>query len=130
MGLWAESRLKALIQDVIEEGPANADIERIIKRFKKHGPCLFTYLEHSDITPDNNAAEREIRPFVVQRKISGNFISPEVMKIYSIHMSLYRTCKRNKVNYEEVIIPLLKGDTTEVLRLLGLIKSKPPPVLA
>ena len=125
----AESRLKVLIQDVSEEGPANADIERMIKRFKKYGPCLFTYLEHPDITPDNNAAEREIRPFVVQRKISGNFISPEVMKIYSIHMSLYRTCKRNKVNYEEVIIPLLKGDTTEVLRLLGLIKSKPPPVL-
>ncbi|MHA1661178.1 MAG: hypothetical protein ACTSUT_18920 [Promethearchaeota archaeon] len=45
-------------------------------------------------------------------------------------MSLYRMCKRNEVNYEEVIIPLLKGDTTEVLRLLGLIKPKPPPDLA
>jgi len=31
----AESRLKALIQDVMEEGPANADIERMIKRFEK-----------------------------------------------------------------------------------------------
>ncbi|MHA1660924.1 MAG: hypothetical protein ACTSUT_17580 [Promethearchaeota archaeon] len=29
----AESRLKALIHDVMEEGSANADIERIIKRF-------------------------------------------------------------------------------------------------
>ncbi|GAF78727.1 unnamed protein product, partial [marine sediment metagenome] len=108
-------------------GPANADIERMIKRFEKYGPCLFTYLEHPGVMPDNNAAEREIRPFVVQRKISGNFISPEVMKIYSNHMSLYRTCKRNNVNFEEVIIPLLKGDTNEVLRLLGLLKSKPPP---
>lgn len=78
---------------------------------------------------DNNPAEREIRPFVVQLKISGNFISPEVMRIYSIHMSLYRTCKKNKVNYREVIIPLLKGDTAEVLTLLGLKKSKPPPIL-
>ena len=51
------------------------------------------------------------------------------MRIYSIHMSLYRTCKKNDVNYEEVILPLLKGDTTEVLRLLGLIKPKPPPIL-
>lgn len=125
----AESRLKTLIQEVREEGPANADVERIIKRFEKYGACLFTYLEHPGVMPDNNAAEREIRPFVVQRKISGNFISPEVMKIYSIHMSLYRTCKRNDVNYEEVILPLLKGDTTEVLRLLGLKKGKPPPVL-
>jgi len=124
----AEIMLKALIQEIREEGIANADIERMIKRFEKYGPCLFTYLENPDIMPDNNEAERAIRPFVVQRKVSGNFISPEVMKIYTIHMSLYRTCKRNDVNYEEVIIPLLKGDTSEVLRLLGLKEGKPPPI--
>jgi len=125
----AELRLKMLIQEVREEGPANADIERMIKRFEKYGPCLFTYLENPGVMPDNNEAERAIRPFVVQRKVSGNFISPEVMKIYAIHMSLYQTCKRNGVNYEEVIMPLLKGDTTEVLRLLGLKEGEPPPVL-
>jgi len=125
----AESRLKALIQEVREEGPANADVERMIKRFEKYGPCLFTYLEHLDIMPDNNAAEREIRPFVVQRKISGKFINPEVMNMYALHMSLYRTCKKNGVNYEEVILPLLKGDTDEVLFLLGLKEGKPPPVI-
>lgn len=125
----AESRLKALIQEVREEGPANTDVERMIKRFEKYGPCLFTYLEHLDIMPDNNAAEREIRPFVVQRKISGKFINPEVMNMYALHMSLYRTCKKNGVNYEEVILPLLKGDTDEVLFLLGLKEGKPPPVI-
>ena len=46
-----------------------------------------------------------------------------------IHMSLYRTCKRNGVNYEEVILPLLKGDTSEVLSLLSLEKGEPPPYL-
>jgi len=125
----AELRLKVLIQHVREEGPANADIERMIKRFEKYGPCLFTYLEHLDIMPDNNEAERAIRPFVVQRKISGNFISPEVMDMYALHLSLYRTCQRNGVNYEEVILPLLKGDTDEVLILLGLKERKPPPVI-
>jgi hypothetical protein len=124
----AELRLKALIKEVKEEGPANDDIERLIHRFEKYGPCLFTYLENFDVLPDNNPAEREIRPFVVQRKVSQNFISPKVMRIYAMHLSLYRTCKRNNVNYEEVIIPLLKGDTSEVLKLLGLIKEKPPPI--
>jgi hypothetical protein len=123
----AELRLKTLIERVRKEGAASADIERMIKRFEKYGPCLFTYLDNPDIMPDNNAAERAIRPFVVQRKVSGNFINPEVMKIYGIHMSLFRTCKRNDVNYEEVIIPLLKGDTGEVLRLLGLREGEPPP---
>lgn len=92
----AESRLKALIQEVKDEGPANADIERLITRFEKYEPCLFTYLENPDVLPDNNAAEREIRPSVVQRKISRNFINPEVMRIYSMHLSLYRTCKKKK----------------------------------
>ncbi|KKM19730.1 hypothetical protein LCGC14_1652640 [marine sediment metagenome] len=125
----AETRLKALIREIKDESPANADIERIMTRFEKYGPCLFTYLEHEGVQPDNNAAEREIRPFVVQRKISRNFISPEVMRMYTMHLSLYRTCKRNNVNYEEVIIPLLKGDIPEVLSLLGLLKPKPPPIL-
>jgi len=65
-----------LKQEVMVEVPANADIERIIKRFEKYSPCLFTYLENLDIMPENNTAECEIRPFVVQRKVSGNFISP------------------------------------------------------
>jgi hypothetical protein len=124
----AELRLKALIKEVKEEGPANDDIERLIHRFEKYGPCLFTYLENPDILPDNNTAERELRPFVVQRKVSQNFISPETTRIYAMHLSLYRTCERNRVNYEDVIIPLLKGDTSEVLRLLGLIKENPPPI--
>jgi len=125
----AEALLKALIAEIRTEGPATADIERLLERFEKYGPCLFTYLDHPDVMPDNNAVEREIRPFVVQRKISGNFINSEVMKIYAKHFSLYRTCKRNKVNYEEVILPLLKGDVDDVLILLGLKPAKPPPVI-
>ena len=104
----------------------NSTINDLVAKIKL-SPCLFTYLENPGVMPDNNEAERAIRPFVVQRKVSGNFISPEVMKIYAIHMSLYRTCKRNGVNYEEVILPLLKGDTAKVLRLLGLEKGEPPP---
>jgi len=125
----AESRLNAIIREIQDEGPANADIERLIARFEKYGPCLFTYLENPDVMPDNNAAERAIRPFVVQRNVSRNFISSEVMKIYAKHLSLYRTCVRKKINYEDVIIPLLKGNTGGVLRLLGLKEGEPPPTL-
>lgn len=123
----AEAQLNILIQEIIEEGPANADIKRIIKRFKKYAPCLFTYLEHLDVPPDNNAAERELRPFVVQRKISGTFISSDVMKTYSRLLSLYRTCKKNDVKFHEVLIPLLKGNSKPILELLGLKTSDRPP---
>ncbi len=125
----AESRLNALINEIQPEGPANSDIERLIARFEKYAPCLFTYLENPDVLPDNNPAERAIRPFVVQRNVSRNFINPKVMRIYAKHLSLYHTCMRKKVNYEDVIIPLLKGDTGAVLQLLGLKEGKPPPTL-
>jgi hypothetical protein len=126
----AESRLETLIQEIKDDGPANADIERLIKRFEKFGPRLFTYLENPEVLPDNNPAEIQVRPFVVQRKISGNFVSPEVMDIYASFMSLHRTCKKNGVNYEAVFSFLLNGDTDSVLHLLGLIELEPPPVNA
>ncbi|MHA1845615.1 MAG: hypothetical protein ACTSWE_15260 [Promethearchaeota archaeon] len=49
--------------------------------------------------------------------------------MYAKHLSLYRTCKRNGVTYEEVLLSLLKRDTEEVLTLLLLRPAIPPPVL-
>ncbi|MHA1845609.1 MAG: IS66 family transposase [Promethearchaeota archaeon] len=124
----AEALLKALIGEIKEEEPINADIERIIELFGKYTPSLFTYLEHPDVIPDNDAAERKIHSFVVLRKTFGYFISREVLNIHTNHLSSDRTCKRNEVNYEKVLIPLLKGDTENVLILLGLRPAKPPPI--
>ncbi|MHA1325567.1 MAG: IS66 family transposase [Candidatus Helarchaeota archaeon] len=56
----AEALLKALIAEIKAEGPATADIQRLIERFEKYGSCLLTYLDHPDVMPDNNTAEREI----------------------------------------------------------------------
>lgn len=126
----ALSLLDALIQEIKGDGPANVDINRLIKRLEKFRASLFTYLENPDVPPDNNAAERQLRPFVVQRKDSGNFVSPEVMKTYADFMSLYRTCKKNGVNCEAIFTSLLNGDTDAVLYLLGLIEAEPPPANA
>lgn len=62
----AESGLKTIIKKIRDQGPANSDIERMKKRFGKYGACSFTYLEHPGIMPDNNSAEDEICPCVIQ----------------------------------------------------------------
>jgi transposase len=61
-------------------------------------PHLVNYLAHAELTPDNNAAERGIRPFVMGRK---NFVmcgSPEGAKSSCALYSLIETAKANKLN--------------------------------
>lgn len=123
----AIARMQAIIDGIRDEGPANADVERIIKRMEKFAPCLFTYLDHPEIPPDNNPAERALRHFVVQRKVSGNFISDEALETYAMHLSFYETCVKQGVNYNDLLGMLLNGETAKVIRLLGLPSGEPPP---
>ena len=61
-------------------------------------PLLVHYLDHIELTPDNNAAERGIRPFVMGRKnwnISG---SPVGAKSSCQLYTLIETAKANKLN--------------------------------
>jgi transposase len=61
-------------------------------------PMLLNYLEHEELTPDNNGAERGIRPFVMGRK---NWIlcgSPEGAASSCALYSLIETAKENGHN--------------------------------
>jgi transposase len=61
-------------------------------------PVLINYLCHEELTPDNNAAERGIRPFVMGRKnwvMSG---SPAGAKSSCALYSLIETAKANGLN--------------------------------
>ena len=62
-----------------------------LKQWKR----LLVYLDHPEMTPDNNSAENAIRPFVVGRKnwlFSGN---PKGAKASADIYSLIETAKRN-----------------------------------
>lgn len=60
-------------------------------RAERFLPELFTFVEHPDVPPDNNAAERAIRPSVIARKVSGGTRSDEGSKTRSTLMSLFAT---------------------------------------
>jgi transposase len=66
-------------------------------------PNLKNYLGHEELTPDNNGAERGIRPFVVGRKnwvMSG---SPEGAQSSCALYSLIETAKANRLNPYEYL---------------------------
>lgn len=123
----AMRRLRVLIAELRTEGVASLDIERLLKRAEKFGRKLFTYLEHDGIPPDNNRAERAIRPFVVQRKMSGNFVNPLLADIYAMLLSLYHTALNNKLKVRDVFKLLFEQDTDGILQLLGLPIPEPAP---
>jgi len=122
----AVRRMKALIGKIRAEGVASPDIERLLKRMEKFAPKLFTYLDHPGIPPDNNVAEREIRPFVIQRKISANFVNPDLFEIYAMMLSLYHTGLKHKVPFRDILRLLHENDVDGILTLLKL--PLPPPL--
>jgi hypothetical protein len=126
----AVQRMQQEVIDMIRaEGVANHDIERLLKRCEKYADQFFTYLAHEGIPPDNNMAERMLRPFVVQRKISGNFINETVMESQAGLYSLLQTAGRNDGDFSAVLDALLRGKQDLVIKHLGLsdLVPRPPP---
>ncbi|MHA1274868.1 MAG: IS66 family transposase [Promethearchaeota archaeon] len=97
----------------------NSDLKRLIERMRRHELHLFTYLKHSGIPPDNNAAERVLRPLVIMRKTSYDFKSEEVMDSFASYISLLLTCKKHGMDFGEALHLLLLGKITPVLKVIG-----------
>jgi len=68
-------------------GPARK-AGNLIRKFAHE---LFTFIEHPEVPPDNNAAERTLRPVVVARKVSGGTRSPRGTDTKMILLSLFGT---------------------------------------
>ena len=116
----AIKQLRTLIGDIEAEDEVDPDIKRFIKRFRKHEAHLFTYLAHPGIPPDNNLAERDLRPFVIMRKTSHDFKNEAVMDSFTLYLSFQQTCKKNGVNFSDALMMVLSGEISPVLKALGM----------
>ncbi len=66
--------VEAKLQEVLSEAvttSAPSDTLRLSRRLQRHWDEWFTFLSHPEVKPDNNNAERALRPIVVHRKVSG-----------------------------------------------------------
>lgn len=74
----------------------NPDIRRLSKRLLKQQHELLTFLDFPDrVSPDNNYAERLIRPCVIFRKLTGGFRSKTGTINHDVLMSLTQTAHLN-----------------------------------
>src|SRR3712207_9086768 len=60
---------------VMALAPTNRHGQRLRKRYGKLREHLFTFLDHPEVTADNNGSERELRPTATYRKVTGGFRS-------------------------------------------------------
>ena len=88
--LCFEERLKRLCEPSLgQDVPQRVLCQRCIWFLKQ----LFVFVVNLRVPPDNNAAERAIRPLTVARKISGGTRSPKGSKTKSVLATLFATWK-------------------------------------
>ena len=67
---WAH--LERVLPAIVERTGASAEFAAQLLQLQQHRKqALWSFLEHPGIEPTNNAAERALRPAVIQRKITG-----------------------------------------------------------
>jgi transposase len=72
---------------------------------------LFTFLEHPDAPPDNNGSERDLRPMVVHRKVTGGFRSAWGPDLCAAVTSVVGTAARRGIDAYHAIHAVLSGRT-------------------
>ena len=86
----------------------DSDARRLADRIGKYREHLFTFLYVPDVPPDNNHAERMIRPAVIIRKNSLCNRSEQGAATQAILMSIYRTLKLRGHDPTKTIAEALK----------------------
>jgi hypothetical protein len=79
-------------QIILGAAPRSEMTATYFKRFIRYQGSLFTFLDHDGIPWNNNAAERALRHFAIQRKISGWF-SANGAPLYLRLLGIAQTCR-------------------------------------
>jgi transposase len=90
--------------------PINPHAKRLRKRYGKVRNSLFSFLEHPDAPPDNNASERELRPTATYRKITGGFRSTWGADLFAAVRSVVGTAARHGLDAYQAIRSVLDGE--------------------
>ncbi len=101
----AERRLDALVA-IPAAHPAGRDLQTAVKAWRTK---FFVFLEDPGVPATNNACEREIRPSVVFRKVTGGFRSDWGAHVHAGYRSVTSTAGLNGQTARQTIAQLLAG---------------------
>jgi transposase len=104
-------RLERELDRVLALQPSHRRGLRLRKRYLAVRDSLFTFLEHPDAPPDNNGSERDLRPMVVYRKVTGGFRSAWGPDLCAALKSVVGTAARHGIDAYHAIHAVLSGRT-------------------
>src|SRR3954469_19532973 len=104
-------RLERELDRVLALQPSHRRGQRLRKRYLAVRDSLFTFLEHPEAPPDNNGSERDLRPMVVYRKVTGGFRSAWGPDLCAAVKSGVGTAARRGMDAYHAILAVLSGRT-------------------
>jgi transposase len=114
--------VEAKLEQILKSPPPGgwaADAQNLVNRLRRHWDEWFTFLDHPGVKPDNNDAERSIRPVVIHRKVSGGARSDWGGQLVAMMFSFLETMRLQGKNAVE-----------ELARLLSQPERSPPQLQA
>src|SRR3712207_8991890 len=91
--------------------PTNRHGQRLRKCYGRLPEHLFTFLDHPDVTADNNGSERELRPTATYRKVTGGFRSTWGADLYAAVRSVTGTDARRGIDAYQAMRATLQGQS-------------------
>lgn len=88
-----ETALDNRLTRLVREPWRDAGCMRLAKRLKKYHRELLTRIRYPTVLPENNTAERGLRPVVVHRKITGGNRSAKGAHTYEVNKSVIETLR-------------------------------------
>jgi hypothetical protein len=90
--------IQARIEGLIAQKFEHLGVRKIQQMFREKKHRLYHWVKHPEIPPDNNRAERELRPTVIARKVSFGSQSIQGAKTRSRIMSVLWTARKRFPN--------------------------------
>jgi transposase len=82
----------------------------MLKRLDKYRDSLFTFVEHPEVSDNNNEAERGLRQSVVMRKITGGNRSDKGARNHEIIMTVMQTWEKQGLDFFEQGLDIIQDN--------------------
>jgi transposase len=79
---------------------------RLQKRYRTHRDSLYVFLDRVDVEPTNNSSERDLRPSVIHRKVTGGFRSDWGTEASAIRTSILATARKRGENLFDAFLAI------------------------
>jgi transposase len=76
---------------------------RLQQRYRSHRDSLYVFLHRADVEPTNNSSERDLRPSVIHRKVTGGFRSAWGAEASAIRSTILATARKRGRNLLDAV---------------------------